>query len=135
MCLKRNADLFILEQKELNMTDIKRIPTPFSYSSAVVAGDYAFLGLHRGDGNSFSEQFESTIIRLKETLAQLGLSLKQLVKVNVWLKNVNDLPEMEKLFNNHFENNEFPARMTSTTEFIDTDCLVMLEGTAYAQSK
>jgi len=38
-----------------------------------------------------------------------------LVKVNVWLKDINNLP----------------ARMTSTTEFIDSECLIMIKGTAY----
>ena len=30
------------------MIDPKRVSTPYSYSSAVAAGDYIFLGLHRG---------------------------------------------------------------------------------------
>jgi 2-iminobutanoate/2-iminopropanoate deaminase len=116
------------------MSGIKRIPTPYSYSSAVVAGDYVFVGLHRGFGDSFSDQFESTISYVKETLGGLGLTLENLVKVGVWLKNIDDLPEMERLFNNYFEKDEFPARMTSTTEFIDADCLLMIDGVAYAKS-
>jgi 2-iminobutanoate/2-iminopropanoate deaminase len=116
------------------MSSIKRIPTPYSYSSAVVAGDHVFLGLHRGFGDSFSEQFESTFDHLKGTLAELGLTLENLVKVNVWLKHINDLPEMERLFNNHFGQDKFPARMTSTTEFIDADCLLMIEGVAYTKT-
>jgi len=31
---------------------------------------------------------------------------------------------------NFYPSGEFPARMTSTTEFIDEDCLVMIEGIA-----
>lgn len=113
------------------MSDIKRIPTPYSYSSAVVAGDYVFLGLHRGFGDVFSDQLENTFDQLKVTLAELELTFENLVKVQVWLKNIDDLPEMERLFHNHFEKDKFPARMTSTTEFIDADCLVMIEGVAY----
>jgi 2-iminobutanoate/2-iminopropanoate deaminase len=115
------------------MSKIKRIPTPYSYSSAVVAGDYVFLGLHRGGGDTFPAQFDSTFAYLKETLAGLGLTLDNLVKVNVWLKNIQDLPEMEKLFNKYFEEDGFPARMTATTEFIDADCLLMIEGVAYRE--
>ncbi len=33
-----------------------RIPAPYSYSSAVIAGDYVFLGLHRGFGATFVEE-------------------------------------------------------------------------------
>ena len=120
--------------KERTMSPIKHIPTPYTYSSAVVAGDYVFLGLHRGFGASFSDQLEDTFEGLKKTLAELGLSLEHIVKVNVWLKNIQDLPEMERLFNTYFEKDHFPARMTSTTEFIDADCLLMIDGVAYTRS-
>ena len=113
------------------MSTIKRIPTPYSYSSAVVAGGYVFLGLHRGFGATFAAQHEDIFERLRGTLAQLGLTVADLVKVNVWLKEIKDLPEMEKLFRNHFDRDQYPARMTATTEFIDADCLVMIEGVAY----
>ena len=114
------------------MSNIKRIPTPYSYSSAVVAGDYVFLGLHRGQGDGFPEQLDSTFDSLKETLGKLGMSLDDLVKVNVWLKDIADLPAMERLFNNYFGKDGFPARMTATTEFIDADCLFMIDGIAYS---
>jgi 2-iminobutanoate/2-iminopropanoate deaminase len=39
---------------------ITRIPTPFNYSSAVVTGEYVFLGLHRGFGGSFTKQIHDT---------------------------------------------------------------------------
>lgn len=114
------------------MAAITRKPTPYSYSAAVAAGDFVFLALHRGFGDTFPAQFESAIANLKDTLAHFGLTLDQLVKVNVWLKNIKDLPEMEKRFLAHFEKDHFPARMTATTEFIDADCLMMIDGIAYS---
>jgi 2-iminobutanoate/2-iminopropanoate deaminase len=114
------------------MSSIKRVPTPFSYSSAVVAGDYAFLGLHRGSGDTFAAQLEDTFSGLQRTLAGLGLTLNSMVKVNVWLKNIEDLPAMERGFNAYFPEGGFPARMTATTAFIDADCLLMIEGVAYS---
>ncbi|MGZ9584387.1 RidA family protein [Paenibacillus marinisediminis] len=113
---------------------VNRIPTPFSYSSAVEAGDYVFLGLHRGFGESFTQQIHHTFEHLRETLHKCGTSLDQLVKVNVYLKNINDLPEMEKVFYDYFAADQFPARMTSTTQFIDSDCLLMIDGVAYNPS-
>lgn len=68
---------------------------------------------------------------LKETLAQCDATLADLVKVHVHLKHIADLPEMEKVFMEYFEQDQFPARMTSTTEFIDEDCLLMIEGIGY----
>ena len=113
------------------MTTVKRIPTPYSYSSAVAAGDFVYLGLHRGSGDDFASQLDSTLRYMAETLAEFGLSLADLVKVNVWLKHIEDLPAMEKGFLRCFERDAFPARMTSTTEFIDADCLLMIDGVAY----
>lgn len=113
------------------MTDVTRISTPYSYSLAVAAGDLVFLGLHRGSGDDFATQFEHTFEYMARTLTELGLTVADLVKVNVWLKHIEDLPEMEKRFFDHFEVDRFPARMTSTTEFIDDDCLLMIEGIAY----
>ncbi|MCB0081555.1 MAG: RidA family protein, partial [Caldilineaceae bacterium] len=95
------------------MSSIQHIPTPFSYSSAVVAGDTVFLGLHRGFGETFAEQFESAFAALNATLAKLGLTVENLVKINVWLKEINDLPEMEQRFHGHFAREHFPARMTA----------------------
>jgi 2-iminobutanoate/2-iminopropanoate deaminase len=113
------------------MSELKRVLTPYSYSLAVVAGNTVYLGLHRGSGENFYEQFENTLAYLKNTLAELGLSFDDLVKVNVWLKNIRDLPEMEKGFHAYFKEDHFPARMTATTEFIDADCLLMIDGVAY----
>lgn len=110
---------------------INRISTPFSYSAAVAAGDYVFLGLHRGFGQTFTEQIHNTFSHLKDTLNQLDVPLQNVVKVNVYLKNIKDLPEMEQVFCEYFEKENFPARMTSTSEFIDSDCLMMIDGIAY----
>ena len=113
------------------MANITRIPTPFSYSSVVLAGNFVFLGLHRGFGDTFTSQLTDLFKNIQETLGKNDISLRNLVKVHVWLKDIQDLPEMDKMFTQYFEHNEFPALMTSTTEFIDTDCLVMLDGIAY----
>lgn len=113
------------------MSNVTYVPTPFSYSAAVRAGDYVFVGLHRGFGESFGEQMKDALDGVEDTLGKLGLPLASLVKVSVWLKHIGDLPEMEKYFGGRFAEGRYPARMTSTTEFVDADCLVMLEGIAY----
>ena len=117
------------------MSELKRITTPYSYSQAVEAGDFVFVALHRGKGEGFGAQLDNTFMSLKKTLAVYDLTLANLVKVNVWLKNIEDLQEMEKKFENYFEKDRFPARMTATTQFIDDDCLLMIDGTAYRKGK
>lgn len=113
------------------MSAISRTSTPFSYSSAVAAGDFVFLGLHRGFGDSFTVQIRNALDQVKQTLSGYGLTLNDLVKVNVWLKDIDDLSIMEQVFVDYFPPDGFPARMTSTTEFVDADCLMMIEGVAY----
>ena len=115
------------------MSNIKHVQTPYSYSSAVAAGDYAFLSFHRGFGDGFEAQCRGALVGIQQTLAGLDLPLSSLVKVTVWLKQVQDLPTMEKLFLDYFEPTKCPARMTATTEFFDSDCLVMIEGIAFCK--
>lgn len=109
---------------------IKRTTTPHSYSAAVSSGDTIYLGLHRGRGKSFQDQLRGSFMYLKQTLDHQGASLNNMLKVHVWLKNIDDLPTMEEIFFEFYPTGEFPARMTSTTDFIDDDCLVMIEGVA-----
>ena len=117
------------------MTEIVRVATPFSYSSAVAAGDFVFLGLHRGQGDDFMTQFHDTFANLQKTLAEFDLTLTNLIKVNVWIKHVEHVRVYEQLFRNYFPEDQFPARMGATTEFIDDDCLLMIDGVAYRESK
>ena len=105
-------------------------PTPHSYSTAVRAGDMIYLGLHRGGGESFADQLENTLKSLETTLQSFGRPLASLVKVTVWLRDIETLGEMEKLFAPHFEPGRYPARMTATTAFWDADCRIMIEGIA-----
>jgi len=116
------------------MPAITHVPTPYSYSTAVAAGDFVYLGLHRGFGDTFAEQLASTFDYLQRTLAECDLALDSLVKVNVWLREIGDLPEMEKRFRSYFVEDAYPARMTATTAFIDDDCMLMIDGIAYRGS-
>ena len=112
------------------MAATRYVPTPFSYSSAVEAGGFVFLGLHRGFGETFVEQLDGAVEAVGATLGGLGLALPDVVRVGVWLRDVSDLPAMEERFTAYFADGRFPARMTATTEFVDDDCLVMLDGIA-----
>jgi len=113
------------------MSDIKWMPTPWSYSQAVAAGDYVFLGMHRGFGDDFTAQFHDCFKYLKKTLAEFGLTLAHLVQVDVRMKHIADVRVYEKLFRDYFEKDKYPARIGATTEFIDDDCLFMIGGIAY----
>ncbi len=110
------------------------LSTPHSYSAAVRAGDFIFLGLHRGSGDDFATQLRGTMAGLEATLAQHDRPLASLVKVGVFLKRIEDLGEMERLFRAFFDEGRYPARMTTTTAFFDDDCLIMIDGIATARA-
>ncbi len=116
------------------MTELKRIPTPYSYSAAVAAGDFVFLAMHRGFGDDFATQFDDTFRHLKKTLAEFDMTLAHLIQVDVRMKNIEDVRIYEKLFRNYFEKDKYPARIGATTEFIDDDCLFMIGGVAYRKN-
>jgi 2-iminobutanoate/2-iminopropanoate deaminase len=113
------------------MNGVKWIPTPWSYSLAVAAGDFVFLGMHRGFGDDFTTQFHDSFKHLKKTLAEFDLTLANLVQVDVRMKHIEDVRVYEKLFRDYFEKDKYPARIGATTEFIDDDCLFMIGGVAY----
>jgi len=113
------------------MADIKRLPTQFSYSAAVAAGDFVFLSFHRGWGDGFTAQFHDTFARLTKTLAEFDLTLADLVQVQIRFRNVADVAVYEQLFKQYFEKDKFPARSGGSSEFYDADCLVMISGIAY----
>ncbi len=113
------------------MAGVKRLPTQFSYSQAVAAGDFVFLSFHRGWGDDFTAQFHDMFARLKKTLAEFDLTLADLVQVDIRFKYVEDVRVYEQLFKQYFEKDRFPARSGGSSEFFDQDCLVMISGIAY----
>ena len=119
---------------------MKRMPTHCgddTCSSCVIAGDYIFLAHHAGgfESNDIAYQMEASFEGLKKTLESAGSSLDDVVQINLYLKKIGDFRSARDVFYKYFKNG-FPARMTTTTDFVDSACLCMLDGIAYKkQSK
>ncbi len=114
---------------------IKRIDTNCgddTCSSCVVAGDYIYLAHHAGghDSNDIIIQMEASFESMNQTLESVGASLDDLVQINLYLKNIEDFRVARDVFYKYFKNG-YPARMTSTTDFVSDSCLCMLDGVAY----
>lgn len=119
---------------------IKRMPSHCkdeTLSSCVVAGDYIFLAHHTGGRmqNDIEYQMRATFEKIKFTLDSVGATLNDMVQINLYLKNLDDFRKARDIFNEYFEKDSFPARMTTTTEFIDKSCLCMIDGIAYKPNK
>lgn len=107
----------------------------YAYSGFVEAGDFVFLSFCVGNvGGSIEEQVEGALNNMSERLEKVNLTLDSVIKVDVLLRDVWDIPVMEEVFKRRFKGN-YPARKTISTEFAHVggpDGLkVQIDGIAY----
>ena len=89
----------------------------FAYSGYVIAGDFVFINFCVGNvGKPIKEQVEGALDNMKERLGMVGLTLDNVVQVNVLMRDVWNIPIMEEVFKERF-NGKYPARKTISTEF------------------
>lgn len=118
---------------------VVNVPTPsgatdLPYSSAVVAsGDFVFtsgyVGFDPKTGNppaGIAAQTEQALENLKAVLEAAGSSLEHVVKVNVYLANVEDYEGMNTVYRRYFPT-ERPARATVGSKLVRPDLLVEIE--------
>ena len=115
---------------------IKRMPTNCgddTCPSCVIAGDFIFLAHHTGGHSKkdIEHQMRESFENIKKTLKSAGAEMNDMVQINLYLKDINDFDKARKVFYEYFDEDKFPARMTTTTNFIGDNCLCMMDGTAY----
>lgn len=111
----------------------------YAYSGIVQAGDYVFLSFCVGNvGGSVEEQVEGALNDMSGRLGQVGLTLEHVVKIDVLLRDVWDIPVMEQVFKRRFRG-AYPARKTISTEFAHhggpTGLKVQIDAIAYCGGK
>lgn len=88
-----------------------------AYSGIVEAGDYVFFSFCVGSvGGTVEEQIHGALDDMERRLKKVNLSLHNVVKMDVLLKDVWNIPIMEKVFKERFDG-VYPARKTIQTEF------------------
>lgn len=107
----------------------------YAYSGFVEAGDFIFLSFCVGNvGGTVEEQVEGALNDMRDRLGQVGLTLTDVVKMDILLRDVWDISVMEEVFKRRFQGN-YPARKTISTEFAHIggpDGLkVQIDGVAY----
>ena len=114
------ADLIAYDTEIVQMTAITRYPStlPLPFSRATQAGGFLFLSgqipmdaagqVVRGD---VATQTHAAIDRIKETLALAGASLKDVVRVTVWLTDLAHFAQFNEAYRSHFSS-DFPSRST-----------------------
>lgn len=89
----------------------------YAYSEIVEAGDFVFLSFCVGNvGGSIEDQVHGAINDMEKRLRKINLNLCNVVKLDVLLKDVWNIPIMEKVFKERFDG-VYPARKTIQTEF------------------
>ena len=107
-----------------------------SLSKAIRAGDYVFLTgqVPFKDGQpmttgSIEEQTTVTLDLIKETLAEAGCQLADVVKAMVWLRERADFPGFNQVYGEYFPVDP-PARSAVVSELL-VDVRVEVEVVAY----
>lgn len=99
----------------MNLDD--KLANDYAYSEVVVAGDWVYLTFCVGNiGGSVEAQVHGALDNMEARLALVGLTLEDVVKVDVLMKDPWNIPAMEKVFAERFKG-KYPARKTIATEF------------------
>jgi len=105
------------------------------YSQAVVVGDLVFtsgqlpLDPKTGAlvGKDITSQTTQVFENLKAVLEATGSSLKNIVKANVFLANMNDFAEMNKVYSKYCEGAAFGARAAMEVKSLAKKALVEID--------
>lgn len=101
------------------MSDIIRgdVNEAWAHSGYIVAGEYVFLNYCVGNvGRGVEEQVEGAFDDMERHLGKLGLGLDRVVKIDVLLRDVWNIPILEKVMRRRFTKG-YPVRKTISTDF------------------
>jgi len=113
----------------------KAPPPDATYSNATVGGGLIFVAGQvgvdlKGDVKvSVAEQTRQALTNIKAIIEAAGSSLENVVRVGVYLADLNDFNEMDKIYRTFFPNDP-PARMTLQTPIGDKRCVIEIDAIA-----
>ena len=124
-----------MAKKVITLPDTPVSPIPSS--PAVKAGDYIFLagqiGIEDDKGREVKgveAQTRQCLENMKRVLEVAGASLDDVVKVTVFLVNVDDVAKMNQVYKRYFLK-DYPARLTAIAALTKPAMLVEMECVAY----
>ncbi len=114
-------------------------PAAGPYSHAVAAGPFLFVsgqGPMKKDGSgvlrgTIEEEVRATLINLRDILEDVGSSMERVVKVNVYLADMNNFARFNEVYKEFFTK-DFPARTCIQAGRLPMDIQVEIEATALA---
>lgn len=118
-------------------------PRPkFPYSPGAAGGDMVYTAGqvawdHTGNVSALGDvrgQTVQTLANVKAVLEEAGATLDDVLKCNVYLKDIDDFQTMNEEFAKFFPNDP-PARTTVQTRLCEPEMLVEIEAIAYTGSR
>lgn len=79
---------------------------------------------------TIEQQMEQTLMNLSDSLEKIDLTLKNIVKLTVILRNIKDFHNMHRVWTKYFKTDNYPVRTVITSDFVSENCLVQIEGIA-----
>jgi 2-iminobutanoate/2-iminopropanoate deaminase len=112
----RAADSTAAEIRRVAVPGLETAGSP--YTHVVTDGAYAFLsGIVASDvpggpaaHGDIAREVEIVLAAIREALAQLGLDMERIVRVDVHLTEIGQMPEFDRIYRRFFPNDAFPAR-------------------------
>ncbi len=104
------------------------------YSQAIRTGDFLYTsgqiplipGTKELKGNDIESQTEQVLANVKAVLEEAGLTLQNVLKTTVFMKNLGDFPRMNAVYSRIFGDHR-PARSTVEVSRLPMDSLVEIE--------
>ncbi|HII61291.1 2-iminobutanoate/2-iminopropanoate deaminase [Pyrococcus horikoshii] len=125
--------------KEVIFTE--NAPKPIGpYSQAIKAGNFLFIAgqipidpktgeIVKGD---IKDQTRQVLENIKAILEAAGYSLNDVIKVTVYLKDMNDFAKMNEVYAEYFGESK-PARVAVEVSRLPKDVLIEIEAIAYKE--
>ena len=113
------------------------------YSQAVCAGSYVFISgqiaidpaVSKITATTIEDQTKQVLKNLEAILAAQGLTLENVVKTDVYLKDLKDFQAMNAIYGEKFSFSIKPARATVQVSKLPMDALVEISCVAYMPEK
>jgi 2-iminobutanoate/2-iminopropanoate deaminase len=108
------------------------------YSQAVKVENYLFISgqlpidprTGKFAGNTIETQAEQSLKNLKEIITAADMTLQDIVKVTVYLANMDDFAKMNDVYSTFFTTN-YPARVAVEVSKLPKNSLVEMEAIVY----
>jgi len=132
-CCLTSASLPLLAHSEIAQVMTDQAPKAIGpYSQAVHAGPYLFISgqiaidpaLGKLAGETIEEQTRQVLKNIEGILAAEGLTLENVVKTDVYLKDLKDFQAMNGIYAEKFSHPVKPARATVQISKLPLDALV-----------